>query len=324
MVTLALKTLVLIDKMVAEDQGASFRQFLGKLIPEAKDAYEGKKDDFRSHLGASMIGRECPRQLYYNFRWAKAPKFDGRMIRLFNRGHLEEPRLVALIQMIGSEVWSHDENNDQFRVSYHGGHFGSAIDAVIDKIPDLPPEPLLGEFKTSGSKAFKKLAGTKWKDFMEYVANPYLPRVDFNGEGVKIAKFEHYVQMQIYMGYYQLKKALYLAVCKDDDLLYGEIIDFDQETYDAYVERGRKIVFMNSGIPTRINDSIGFFKCKHCDVKDVCHQGATPARNCRTCASAVATDSGEWQCITHEKYLTKTQQLAACGDYDMKMEFLDQ
>jgi hypothetical protein len=37
-----------------------------------------------------MIGRACDREIWYGFRWAKAPKFEARMHRLFQRGHKEE------------------------------------------------------------------------------------------------------------------------------------------------------------------------------------------------------------------------------------------
>lgn len=322
-VVLALQTLAKIDEMVYADQGAAFRQHLKPLMMEASDAYEGQKDPFRSHLGGSMIGRECPRQLWYNFRWAKAPMFPGQIIRLFNRGHLEEPRLVALMLMIGCEVWCQDENGSQFKVSYYGGHFGSAIDAVVSGCIEVPDQPILGEFKTHGDKSFKELAGSNWKKYLAYSQNPMLPAERFEGGGVKVAKFEHYVQMVLYMGYYSLKKAIYLAVNKDSDLLYAEIIDFDQAIYDMYVGRAGKIVFMNTGIPARISENSGFFKCKFCDFKPICHQGEPPARNCRTCAASCAVDTGEWQCITFEKYIDKKTQMAGCSEYDRKMEFKD-
>ncbi len=295
----AYKTLAAINEMILADQGALFRQFLGKLIPDAKDAYEGQKDDFRSHLGASMIGRECPRELWYNFHWAKPPRFSAQILRLFNRGHLEEPRLVAMLMMIGCDVWSQDEHGNQFRISGSGGHFGSAIDAVLNKCPDMPDRPILGEFKTYNDKNFKKL----------------------EAEGVKKAKFEHYVQMQIYMGYYKLTHALYLAVNKNDDNLYGEIIEFDQAVCDMYMARADKIIFATT-IPPRISDNSSFWKCKFCDFRDICHLSAIPAKNCRTCAGSVPTADGKYHCVLKFEVIDKQQQLAGCDDYDRSTEFL--
>lgn len=59
---------------------------------------------FRNHLGGSMIGKTCERELYYSFRWFKRPTFKGRMLRLFDRGHKEEFRFVAFLRSIGIRV----------------------------------------------------------------------------------------------------------------------------------------------------------------------------------------------------------------------------
>lgn len=297
---LAHKTVALIDEMIRADQGAAFRQLLQKLIPDAKDAYEGRKDDFRSHLGGSMIGRECPRELWYNFHWSKVPNIEGRMLRLFNRGHLEEPRLVAMLMMIGCKVWSQDKDGNQFRISGSGGHFGSAIDGVIEGCPDLPNEPILGEFKTHNDKSFQKLLDSP--------------------VGVRGPKFEHYVQMQIYMKHYKLRYALYLAVNKNDDKLYGEIVEYDPAIADMYFARADKIIFAST-IPPRISESIGFWKCRYCDYKEICHQSGQVNKNCRTCAGSVPMHDGTWQCIKFNTKLDKAIQLTGCQEYDKKLEF---
>ena len=54
-------------------------------------AYEAEAGDgFREHLGASVIGRECDRALWYEFRWITRAAQGGRMLRLFETGRLEE------------------------------------------------------------------------------------------------------------------------------------------------------------------------------------------------------------------------------------------
>ena len=55
----------------------------------------------RPHLGASEIGHECDRYLWLSFRWAKPADFDGRMLRLFDTGNHQEPRLIADLRAIG-------------------------------------------------------------------------------------------------------------------------------------------------------------------------------------------------------------------------------
>lgn len=69
------------------------------------ETHPEKDKPFRAHLGGSMIGKKCERELFYSFRWFKRPTFDGRMLRLFNRGHKEEFRFVEYLRMIGIEVF---------------------------------------------------------------------------------------------------------------------------------------------------------------------------------------------------------------------------
>lgn len=270
---LATLTLDLINQKLEVDQGATFRGFLGELIPTAGDAYSTKEDPYRDHLGASLIGKECARELWYSFRWFSQQQFEGRILRLFNRGHLEEPRFVALLKMIGCQVWQFTEDGKQFRIHGHNGHFGGSLDAVILGIPEMPDEPVLGEFKTHSSKSFEKL----------------------KADGVLKAKWEHFIQMQIYMGKMNLRWALYLAVNKNDDDIYGELIQFDQLQYQRYLDRSISIVDSRTP-PPRINENPSWFKCKFCNVREICHEKAEPAKNCRTCKWSSPTINSEWLC----------------------------
>lgn len=270
----ATKTLEAIEKAMYADQGASFRGHLGRLMPLAADAYSTKEDLWRDHLGASLIGRECGRELWYSFRWATEKRFDGRMLRLFNRGHLEEPRFIALLVMIGCQVWQVDANGKQFRIGDHNGHFGGSMDGVIQSLPDIPDQPVLGEFKTHNAKSFEKLVA----------------------EGVLKAKWEHFIQMQLYMGKNGLGWAAYCATNKDTDAIHIELVQFDPLQYQRYLDRAGMIIQATSP-PPKINESPGWFKCKFCDQKEACHNGAALAINCRTCHWSRPGDNGEWLCM---------------------------
>ena len=297
MAHVAKATLAAIEAALFQDQGAKFRTLLGKHIHNAGDAFCGESPPFRGHLGASLIGRECTRELWYSFHWATKKEFGGRMQRLFNRGHLEEPRFVALLEMIGCTVWQVDAQGRQFRVEGHRGHFGGSIDAVISGLPEMGATPVLGEFKTHNDKSFKKLTD----------------------EGVQATKWEHFVQMQTYMGKLKLPAALYMAVNKNDDDLYAEIVSFDEAVYKRYQERS-VIVIETVTAPVRVNQSPGWFKCKICDHKAVCHGTDLPERNCRTCAHAAVADNKTWTCKAKGKNLTEEEQLAGCPTYLMNPE----
>lgn len=293
---IASMTLDKIKSVMEADQGASFRGFLRETVTQVEDAYRVEASPFRSHLGASLLGRECARELWLSFRWTTRSFNDARIVRLFNRGHLEEARFVAILKAIGCEVWQFDENGKQFRISGHKGHFGGSMDGVVLGVPEMPFVPMICEFKTHGDKSFQKLVA----------------------EGVRSAKFEHLIQVQIYMGKNSLTHALYVAVNKNDDDLYAEIIPFDEEIYQRYLERSAAIIDAIEP-PLRINESPGWYKCRFCNQAPVCQNGQAPDRNCRTCRWSTPVEDGNWICDLEEKeynIIGEATQLRACGHYD--------
>lgn len=308
-------TLKAIEDAINVDGGARFRTLLRPLMPLAEDAYRGEDSPFRKHLGASLIGRECAREAWYGFRWASKPSFPARILRLFNRGHLEEPRMVALMQLIGCTVWQFDAEGKQYKIADHNGHFGGSIDCALQGIPEFPlPTPILGEFKTHGDKSFVKLAGKNWR---AHRSNP--TKQPFDGEGVRKTKFEHYVQMQLYMGKMGLPWALYLAVNKNDDELYAELVEYDLAICEAFTRRAADVIRAIDP-PAKISNDPAWFTCKMCNRNDICHRKATPARNCRTCFHSSPGQNGDWICDHDEQIATtldEAAQLRGCNLYEL-------
>lgn len=308
-VWLATKTLEAIDTLVTADGGNSYRRKLGEVMPYMADAYRNDEDSYRSHLGASVIGGECERAVWFGYRWAHKRLFRGkkgehpvtanaRMLRLFNRGHLEEARFIALLLSIGVAVYQQDENGKQYRLTDFGGHFSGSGDGFAVGIPDLPyGVPALLECKTHGDKSFKVLLE----------------------EGVRAAKHTHYVQMQIYMGKFGLSYAIYFAVNKNDDQLYAEIVQYDGPTDAAFLQRARRLIYDGNVAPPRIRSaSPGFHVCKHlCDFPDVCFHTVPVDRNCRTCQFAFPMPDGTWQCAKYTYTLSKEEQLKGCLSYQV-------
>lgn len=72
----------------------------------------------RFYCGASAIGKDCNRERWYDFRWASTKRFEGRMLRLFDRGHREETRFLDWLRLVNVEVrafagmlWYHPESD---------------------------------------------------------------------------------------------------------------------------------------------------------------------------------------------------------------------
>lgn len=231
-------------------------------------------DEHRNHIGASIIDHECSRFIWYVFRWVKFQFFDGRMLRLFNRGHLEEARFIQFLRGIGCQVWEVDPHtNKQFRIYGVQGHYGGSMDAggITPYFPDLP---MLMEFKTHNYKSFSHL---------------------LNKGSVALAKPMHYGQMCNYGKEYKFQYGLYCAVNKNDDDLYFEIVKLDWNHAHTLTNKAQDIVYAKTP-PARISDQPSYFECKYCGFKDICHHGEAVEVNCRSCKQAVPADNGEWFC----------------------------
>lgn len=290
---IAEKTIKLFEECIERDGGNTFRRNLGLVLPHIGDAYRDDEDGFRSHLGASLIGKTCGRELYYGFRWFLKVKFPGRVYRLFNRGHLEEGRLIALLLTAGIEVYQQDAKGNQFRISCYGGHFGGSGDGIGIGFPDLQTgEPALLEFKTHSDKSFQKL----------------------KKEGVKVSKPEHYIQMQMYLDKMNLSYAMYIACNKNDDEIHAEVVRKDEFTSHQFEERAGTIIF-SKGIPRRISEKESWYECKFCDFHSICHKGAKVEMNCRTCMFSTPENDGKWYCRQTGEELDKQMQLDGCSEY---------
>lgn len=273
--------------------------------------YRGYEREFgaelpRAHLGASLIGRECGRELWYGFRWVDRSIHDGRMLRLFQSGHLEEPRMIADLQRIGVEVHERDPSGAQWRVSAIGGHFGGSLDAAAVGIPEAPKTWHVCEFKTSAEKKWTELAGK-----LEIDADGN--RTFVGGKGVKAAKPEHYAQMQVYMGLTGMSRALYVMKNKNTDDLHVERVREDGAVFKALIDKAHYIITAESP-PQRISDDPSWYKCKFCDFKKSCHGDIAPIPTCRSCIHATPELDGNarWSCRELRKDLTFDEQLAGC------------
>lgn len=263
---------------------------LQAVVSQIYAGWEASADNsFRPHLGASLIGHNCDRHLWYVFRWAKKPSFDGRILRLFNRGQREEAVFVAELRRIGVEVSEGPADGQQWRVSACDGHFGGSMDAVIKGLPGASQNWEVAEFKTHNLKSFR----------------------DLKTKGVELAKYQHFAQMQVYMALTGMTRANYLAVCKDSDELYYERIESNPFMKKSMIDKARRII--SASEPTiGISQNIAWFECKFCDHHSICHGQDIAFPNCRTCIHSTPASAGSWACEFHKKSLTFDEQLAGC------------
>lgn len=258
---------------------------------------EGNKDKgHRPHLGASLIGNECRRALWYTFRWAKDKHHKGRLLRLFNRGHNEEDIFIKELKSAGFEVYAEDDTTGkQYQFADCGGHFGGSMDGVGRGFLEAPHKWHALEFKTHSDKSFN----------------------DLKNNGVEKSKPMHYSQMQIYMHLSGgLDRAFYLAVNKNTDELYSERIRYDEKLAGLLMKKAWDVIQSDKPLE-RMTEDPTFYKCKFCDYHALCHQQEVAAVNCRTCAHSTAVIDGNatWTCERSGNIIATDKQREGCEDH---------
>lgn len=264
-----------IEEFMFETQGKYYKQELKKAIMELEDAFRFD-DKPRNYLGASSIVKECKRRVWYDYRHTcVGDGYSARMIRLFNRGHLEEARFVAILRSMGLTVTNVDSTGKQYGFS-HGQYRGSGDGVCFDNrqldhptIKFLPKinHAFLLEFKTHNDRSFGTL----------------------QAKGLRAAKPEHFDQMQILMHEMRLPNALYMAVNKNDDSIFTCWLDHLPEVGEKYRDIAQYILTTNIP-PKRLSDNATFFVCKMCDYRQLCHYGMLEVNTCcRTCTHVETT-----------------------------------
>ena len=149
--------------------------------PAARAATTGD----RPHLGASLLGHDCLRYLFYVFRWQTDPP-EGRLARLFETGHREEARIIAELRAIGVDVHDRDPvTGDQYRFTALGGHMAGSFDGIIESgLLEAPKARDLLELKTSNARQFAEL----------------------QRKGVAAAKPLHRIQIEVYLAAFGLER----------------------------------------------------------------------------------------------------------------------
>lgn len=247
-------------------------------------------DEHRNHLGASVIGHDCQRFIWSSFRWLKFKIFEGRMLRLFQRGHFEEEKFIKWLRAIGCQVWEVDPSTGkQFKIWGVMGHYGGSTDAA-GMLPYFPDLPMLMEFKTHNSKSFVSLVN----------------------KGVVLSKPRHFSQMCSYGKHFQFKYALYCAVNKNDDDFYLEVVELDWNRAHDLMNKAQDIILAKIP-PEKISLNPAYFECKMCAYEGICFHGEPVEINCRSCKSAEAVENAEWFCNRWQKIIPKDAIKEGCG-----------
>jgi len=242
----------------------------------------------RPYLGMSQLGNPCARRLWMYFRWAAQTKYKKKSRRIFERGDIEEQRVLQYWREIGIKI-----EDTQRTLIGCDGHLKGHTDGVLRNIPGIEDVPMVGEIKSMAHKYF----------------------VPLTKKGLKASKPEYYSQAQIYMHYEGLKHCLHHTTNKNDEDFYIEIIEYDKDHAEDLDNKARDIIF-SAMPPRKISEDPTYWMCQWCDFYGPCQLNDNFLRTCRTCQHSTPAPGGKWECSEHSKELTIDEQKAACTKYD--------
>jgi hypothetical protein len=212
-------------------------------LEAVKAALMAKPLQNRNYVGASSIGDECARKLWYSLHREPQP---SEHITAIEDGHASEAIMRERLQMVeGIEIWDN--------IDFEDGDFKGHLDGVIIGLLQAPKTPHVWEHKcTKNAKDFVK-AKEKY------------------GEKNALEKWDYtyFVQAQVYMHYMDLTRH-YLTVCSPGSReTYSCRTEYQKEIALKYVDRAHKILEMTTE-PERGYRSPDFYKCRWCDFREEC------------------------------------------------------
>lgn len=196
------------------------------------------RETLRDYIGASSIGSECLRQIYYSYNRFKGTPITNRLKRIFATGHLLEGLVLDCLEAAGLNL-----NRVSVDLMAEGRpYFRGHVDAIWN------------------GKAIIEVKSAKNSEFNLCVKN-----------GIYKWSAKYYAQAQSYMGMSGIHKAYVIVINKDTAALYDELIDFDEIFYATL---GLKAQQVHDAVtePPRVNNSPLFYLCKMCNYREICHK----------------------------------------------------
>lgn len=277
------------------------------LIENAPDTIEPIS---RGYLGMSGIGHECVRFLWLGFRFATKEKFlSVRQKRIFERGNIEEKRIITDLKRHGIEVFRREKDGTVVEIFGEIGEKQEELSACHGHAKGHPDGRVIGipeSIKEHGLE-MKTMASAYWMQLVKH--------------GVKKAHPMYYAQMQRYMPAMGVERFLLIASNKDNEKREYERVELDKDFSQSLIEKEMNIIVSdapagNKFPKTWVTCNSSYYGQK-CSKYDICHNNAAPAVTCRSCEHSDRAIDGVWICDlkNDERHLTLKEQLDACPSY---------
>lgn len=264
-----------------------------QIDPVANGMYEAASRELhdegqRRYLGMSGIGHPCARKIWYGFRQYTPQNMEGRFKMIFSLGNVVEQEVLKWLRVAGYTV----EGQQEEFVALNG-LFAGHCDGIIHGVTQRPH---ILEIKSASASRFKAFqTGTICQVAPTYAA-----------------------QVQCYMGYSGLDRAIWVVMNKNNCEIYTERVHFDEVHFRRIEARARIII--NSNIaPDRLYPEPGR-ECEMCEYRGHCWSAPYVQVNktCGTCISC-RMENLQAECSHHKKTIKKWGM--ACPDWCFRDTF---
>lgn len=255
----------------------------------------------RNYLGMSIIGHECWRKLFYDFRGVCKRKISASSIRAINDGFKQEDIMAERLRMLPYiELHTCDTNNPTQQIAVEGllSHFRGHLDGVIKGLKEAPTTYHVWENKAVNQKKFDLLNKLKIE----------------KGEKEALYHWDqiYYAQAQCYCHFTGLERH-FLTVETPGGREYTSVrTNYNRKYAEMIIDKARQIIFENFSIPEKISEKREFYLCNFCDYKSICHDGEVPDINCKTCRYRDPIDEGKSKCLATDTIIEETLLNVGC------------
>ena len=216
---------------------------LTKIIEQSQESINSNPRDY---IGASIIGSDCTRQIWYEFNGYTGSSVPNKTKRTWEIGKKLESLVMDWLKNTDiriSDTWWDLESS---KFDFFRGH----IDCMWMELSgnEFVPYAIV-EIKTAKDASFKI----------------------FVNKGLRAWSYQYYCQIQAYMGMSGIHSAYILVLNKDNSELSDELVTFDEEVYESLKDKAKR-VYNYATEPPRINDSPYWFQCKLCKYNKECHK----------------------------------------------------
>lgn len=217
---------------------------LSKVIEKHQSSViESEKRDY---IGASAIGSDCWRQIWYEYNGHEGSPVEPKLRRTWDIGKRLEGLVIEMLELAGIDLFIVGDGLliPGFKDS-ELDYFKGNVDAIWSV--DGKPYAIL-EIKTAKDSSFDT--------FVKKGVKRWMPR--------------YYAQIQAYMGMSGVHSSYILVLNKDNSELSDELVTFDSLFYDGLKNKARLIHDAVSE-PPRVNGSPIWYQCKQCKFSKECH-----------------------------------------------------